>query len=531
MSNNNKKPPPVPRHISAASIDTNASGIAESTISLGLARFPEPPSSIPSTPIRSNYDTNSPSRSTFSQSSLPAISALRRVIPQAEASTTTNSPPFTNISPSFPTQTGNPIPSPPVDYSRPSTSQNTASIDWHNAASNLDVDDAEERLLPTSFITSLLQQNKDLRRQRRTSYGSDAFSGISEMTYPPLMNHNQPRPSVPSLPRHSPGRALPSPPQYKSQDSRPPPSAFPQSSKLSNRMSGDSETLHSAQGHPSAAISRGLNSSVAGITPATLYGYSGSSQISSTQDSDTLRSIEKGGYQNKLSTAYEAHYDMASSHAKDSSKLKNNASRDSVNRHSTHSTKSTSASFISRISGMSSLRRIIPWRKIKPLPPVPLIPNISVAAENAHRKADEATPLPELVNRAGILQAMLDNGQHPYDSVHHRFPNPAGMTYEEYEVEARKDGYLNLNTPITGSTTQPLTFRPSPNNQHVPREKVMTRKKRYIILISFIAIAVLAAIGAIVGVTLGRKKKPEFNCPGNFTGAECSLGKASLLRL
>ncbi|KAF9569666.1 hypothetical protein CPC08DRAFT_677297 [Agrocybe pediades] len=546
MSNNRSPPPPpVTRHISAASIDTNASGIAESTISLGLGRFPEPPSSIPSTPIRSNFGNNSPSRSTFGQSSLPAISALRRVLPQPQPSeVATHSPLSSNQSPSF--DPLNPHLSASDPLTRPTTSTNTTSIDWHNAASNLAVDAAEDRLLPTSFITTLLQQNKELRRQRRTSHGSDAFSGISEMTYPPPMSQYEPRANISNLVpagsshRHTPGRALPSPPQYKPQESRPPPSAFPQNSKVANRMSGDSETLHSAQGH--SAIVRGPDSSrmrdpsVVGIASAMLYGYSGSSQISSTQDSDTIRSMDKGGYQNKLSPTYESgdeldykghkiDPDFTTSPATDAHRrfLRENASRDpTASRNSLHSTRSTSASFMSRISGLS-LRRIIPWRRVKPLPPVPLIPNISVAAENAHRKADDSTPLPELVNRAGLLQVMLDNGQHPYNSLHdrHDIPNPVGMTYEEYEAEVKKEGFTS---PLASTMSKPMSFHPSPRGPYASPRNAPSRKKRCIILLSFIVIAVLAAIGAGVGATLGRKKTgPQFDCKGNFTGAGCSL--------
>ncbi len=94
----------VSRHVSAASVDTNASAIAESTISLGLSRFPEPPSSIPSTPIGTNFYGNSPASSlrSFARPSAPPVVPLRNFRPQDKQSNlATSSIPSTSSKPSF----------------------------------------------------------------------------------------------------------------------------------------------------------------------------------------------------------------------------------------------------------------------------------------------------------------------------------------------------------------------------------------------------------------------------------------------
>jgi len=145
------------RHLSSGSIDTTASGIAESTISLGLARFPEPPSSFPTPPLRSD----SPS----------TASVGRRPLPQRPVHSP-HSQTHTPLSPRSP-------------------------HDWHDGASSIAVDSKEERLLPASLITTLLQED------RRASTTSDAQSGISEMTYPPAnRTHPRTQPVPPSAWQH-----------------------------------------------------------------------------------------------------------------------------------------------------------------------------------------------------------------------------------------------------------------------------------------------------------------------------------------
>ena len=530
MSQQNRQPK-GPRHISAASLDTNASGIAESTISLGLSRFPSPPSSLPSTPRRSNFDTASPSRSSFNTTSivpLPKATKHERPTPSSTPATSlANAAP--SVIPSFSdAHVG--------EQPHPSTSSHISPYDWHGGVS-VDVDATEDRLLPTSFITSLLQENKDHRKTNRTSYASTALTNISEMTYPPLMNHSVSGNMISA--QYSSGRV---PPPHRLQDLLSPPSSFPQHSNLSNtsnRISGDSVTLHSTQGHPSmirtASISRTPvpGTFVVGVTPATLRNMSPSSQATSTHDSDTLRGMEKG-YQRKLSTAYESGDELLvnyksfnpdyspalpSTAGTQRRFLRDSSRPDPNTRNSMHSNKSAALSFLSRISGISSIRRVFVWRKVKPLPPVPIIPNIPISVEDAHRKEEELTPLPDLVNRAGVLRDLLDRDQHP----HHSFISQSGFPgrsapHDGYEHHPRNVDFLGYPRPASPRVLPPID-QPTISTNLVPG-----KNKRLCTVISIFIIAALAAVGAGVGATVGKNKQGKFDCPANFTGTSCHLG-------
>ncbi|KAH9486838.1 hypothetical protein JR316_0000903 [Psilocybe cubensis] len=517
MSINRKnRYPQGPRHVSGASLDTNASGIAESTISLGLSRFPEPPSSIPSTPLRTNFEAASPSRIAFGSPSLSPISPLRRAPPPPP-------PPRVPVIPSTdPSPSLDPITassSHPVSLASQPASSSASAVDWNDGASSIGLDAAEDRLLPTSFITSLLQENKELRKNKRSSYSSDAFSGISEMTYPPIVN--RPESSNSRYVSGKPG------PNQRLLDSRsPPPSSFPRpskaSTKSSNRQSDGSDTLHSIQGYPS--IGKVVNGNTSGgmYGPAPPYSKSASSQLSA----GSMGSVEKG-YQNKLSTAYEGDeqiLEYAKAHdwpvltEAQRRSARDDTSKDPLARDSVHSLKSMAPSFMSKISGIS-LRHILPWRRVKPLPPVPLIPNMTLAAQNAQRKEEETAPLPDLVNRADILREMLDNGHRPYDSSHNSvyqsLPNPAAMRYDQYEAEARRLGFQGGSVQTTS-----IHVDPSPT---VGRRRTSalafasTKKKRMYFIISVVLIAILAAIGTGVGISIGKKKSSQPSC----TDATC----------
>jgi len=518
--------PKGPRHISAASLDTNASGMAESTISLGLSRFPSPPSSIPSTPLRSNFDTPSPSRSNFNTSSIVPLRKATKHEGPTPSSITATCP--ADVPPSMILGFSD---AHIREQPHPSTSSHVSPYDWHEVAPSIDVDAMEDRLLPTSLITYLLQENKDHRKTNRTSYASTALTGISEMTYPPLMNHSVSGNMISAT--YSSGRV---PPPNRPQNLLSPPSSFPQHSNLSitsNRISGDSETLHSTQGHPpiirTASISRTLvpGTSIVGITPATLRNVFPSSQATSTHDSDTQRGMEKD-LQRKLSTTYESGDELLVNYKSfnpdysaalpstggTQRRFLEDSSRPDLNaRDSIHSNKSAAPSFFSRISGISSIRRVFALRKVKPLPPVPIIPNIPTSVEDALQKEEELAPLPNLVNRTGVLRDFLDRGQHPQPGLANR---SAPYDRDCYEHQPRKVVYLRPTPP-----------RVLPSNGHptISANLVPKKNKRLCMVISIFIIAALAALGAGVGATVGKNKKGKFNCPANLTGTSCTLGK------
>lgn len=467
------------RHIPAASLDTNASGIADSTISNGslrLSQFPRPPSSIPTL---SEFGIPSPSRSLFSNSLQPSAQPSASPHPSQGFSGNT-------LTPS----------SPPSPY------------DWHEGASSIDVDATEDRLLPTSFITSLLQQNSDLRKARRTSYASDAVSGISEITYPPPFNY-------------PPGR------NHRPYGARNPPSAFAPIPE-NNRISGDSETLHSTQEHSAilrtASVSRGVRvhgASVVGVAPATLH------NISSRyfdQDPERHDSIRKGGLR-EIDDDSIVDYKVSNSNR--SSALPSLAGTQRLFfgnntrqpppqqfRESVHSSRSAAPSFISRISLANSLRRAFTWRRVKPLPPVPTVPHIPIATENEHRKAEESTPLPNLINRAGVLHKLLENGQHPHRSFtsYHGLPLSGGDT-TAFEV--------NSDSTPSNAWQASASVLPTEARSRSRPWSLFWNNKRICLSLTLLIGALL--VGIITAVVITQRKHHSATCTNDLVGAACNL--------
>lgn len=482
------------RHIPAPSLDTNASGIADSTISNGswrLSQFPPPPSSIP-TP--SEFGTPSPSRSLFSFSQPSAHPSASPSRSQGFSGNT--------LTPS----------SPPSPY------------DWHEGASSIDVDATEDRLLPTSFITSLLQQDSDLRKARRTSYASDAVSGISEITYPPPFNYPD---ADSSSSRYLPGR------HHRPYGARNPPSAFAPIPE-NNRISGDSETLHSTQEHSvilrTASVSRGLRvhgASVVGVAPATLHNIS---SRYSDQDPDRHDSIRKGGLReidddSIVDYKVSANRTALPSLAGTQRLVFGNSTRQPPPpqfRESVHSSRSVAPSFISRISLANSLRRAFTWRRVKPLPPVPTVPHIPIATENEHRKAEESTPLPNLINRAGILHNLLEKGHHPHHSFpsYHGLPLSGGVTTA---FEVNKDSSPS-NVWQASASALPTQAR----SRSRPWSPFWNNKR---ICLSLTLLIGVLLVGIITAVVMTQRNHHSSTCANDLAGAACNLNSTCVCTL
>jgi hypothetical protein len=525
-----RRPSRSSRHAPSASQDTNASGIADSTISYGeslrLSQFPNPPASIPSTPILSEFGTPSPGHSAFNLHIAPLVPQRKHQSnsnagPSAASSSSahlnstarTESPVYSTHSQATTThhQTRDLYPHPP------STAHTLSPYDWHDGASSIGMDATEDRLLSTSFITSLLQEHAGTRANHRASYGSDALSGFSEMTYPPLASSFSDDQSS----RRSPSaRTLPQRPQ----GARPPPSAFNPIPESPDRLSGDSATLYSNMDHnPSvlrkASISRLHNTqgaSVVGMMPATLHSVSKNGGIPSYRDPDDM-SQYKGGYS---SLPYP--YTPARS-PKDSSQTPQN-------RGSMHSAKSAVPSFISRISSHSSVRRVLAWRRVKPLPPVPTIPNIPIATEIEQRRVDESRPLPELVNRAGALQGLLEKGYHPHRSLNSHYVTPKGegliSAFDDGDTIIRGDSSVDVqHDDGSGKPLRNLTINRHnvSDNSRFKENIIPKKKKRTLIVLGAFLVVALAAVGTAVGISLHRKGNALPTCSGNLVGATCNL--------
>ncbi|KAG6849871.1 hypothetical protein H0H93_004220 [Arthromyces matolae] len=493
-------------HVAARSQDTTASGLAESTIS--FSQFPQPPASIPSTPILSEAGSLSPSRSNFTPRTAPSGLSRPLPVPRAPNPDNFSFPPKTKGTSNF---SGTVSPSElsaasSSNYQRPNVS--VSPYDWHDGASTIGMDVTEDRLLSTSFITSLLQQSSPSGTQRK-SFASDAGSGFSEMTYPPLAS------SYPNFPTASPSTSTRQ--IVHRPAARPPPSSFAPIYESPDRLSGDSSTLYGVDQDALVLRKAGLGhrvqgNSVVGIPSATFHELpsplhdDGSSPVYS--DSQAFIPRNHDGSTAKVRTGGPTH---------------NSRNRDSV-----HSTKSVVSSFISRLSSHRSIRRILTWRQGKPLPPVPLIPHISLATELEHRRADEMAPLPDLVNRADALEEYLEKGYHPHRS----------LTSYSYYVTNKGQG-LSSTIDDTDTVLRPSAGKsPSP----VPRFQIQTqpalskrvatitpKRRRTLILIAVFLVISLAAIATAIGITVGRRSASTPVCPTNLAGATCNLRQCDAL--
>ncbi|TFK30537.1 hypothetical protein FA15DRAFT_607913 [Coprinopsis marcescibilis] len=521
------------RHVPKPSIDTNASGLAESTIS--YSQFPPPPSEIPLTPIRGSSSTTSSPAGTPVISTRPLVP---RKGPPSAKSQRSIAEPSARITPK-----GSPrIPTGPYRPHGAQPHPTTSASDWHDGASSIDVDPDEARLLPTSFITSLLQENKELRRANRKSYASDAFSGISEMTYPPpVPYYREDLSRAPSTSRHA--KAA-----YRAAG-RAPPSAFAPIRENNSRMSSDSETLHSMQGHSSMGRNVNLPRSagadgptVVGIASATLRSIASSSRPESMQTVPMSISDEK-----------EIAYGLSNQSMDDDSIMRFKAQADqqpppslAPPPYATHrrfrntaqpgptpeirqSVHSVAPSFVSRLSMPASVRRLFNWRK-KPLPPVPRIPDISLAMERQTRRAEESAPLPELATRAEALHTMLEKGYQPHHSISSYSELQAPNESHHYPQDTM--GTYDSSKPLRPLYYSDFAMKHEPEPDHLsfgdgelpPNTSCCARiSKRTWIAIAIFVTAAIAGIIAAAVVVAQRNQAVEHTCPPRLAGISCNL--------
>ena len=483
-------------HGPSRSIDTNASANAESTISLGLSMFPEPPSSTPSTPLRSEFGgTPSPSRTNFPQSvhlnspQRPSMHTGRSNLSSLHTA---------NRGRSFKTNS-TPFYAPHAKDGVPGSSQSPSAYD-SNGTSTIDVETTEERVLPTSVITASLQENK---AQRRIEL--DTMNGISEITYPPLLDQLDSDNALYAY--NSSGRPL---------TPHIPPPASMQARKPFNRISGDSETLH-FQGHTpiirTASVSRGVflpGASVVGMAPATLCNVSGTSS-SSVDGLSIDKSSHRLTYETDLSDSKT--FDSLSPFLSTTGTRRALRSKPAEPHFKDKVVDPAPTSLLSRLSGIS-LRSL---KKAKPLPAVPEFPHTMGFAQQRH---DESAPLPELISRAIALRDQLGKGQNPRhsDVLSARLSAPRGV---------QGAGGLKPETISMATTSHLSSSHTIPSAKHQPTvtDASASRKKRIYFLIFFIVVVVLAAIGTGVGVSVASRKEQRLpTCAGNLTGVACNLG-------
>ncbi|KAG7450411.1 uncharacterized protein BT62DRAFT_1072492 [Guyanagaster necrorhizus] len=491
------------RHVSTASLDTSASGIADSTISNGeslrLSQFPQPPSSIPTTPLRAEFAPPSPN-----------IPTVRTII----APLFLHQPTTSQTSPSLPSGSASTNYRLPASYSSPYSGSGTIyPHDWYDGASSVDVDDAEDRLLSTSFITSLLQEHlapSPNSAGRRFSTGSDAFSGVSEMTYPPTSRYpdSVDRPSLPPPPSIPPR----SPPPRKPQGARPqkqPPTSFA-SKVLPNSDYSDSLCSEQEDNLPtiirSASFSRGVTvpgASVVGVAPATLRAISIHSDGCGSDYKQFVRS----------------------SSALPLTKPRLSLARPE-SRQSTHSNHSAAPPFFSRVSstGKSIAQRIPTWSRTKPLPPVPIIPHIPIAAEVANRRKEAVIPLSDLAARAGTLNNMLEKGYYPHDSrTFYHFDSRTGVFSASNGSAIPTNGDPSQTHPNRKSQRGSIFHSLESSGSETTKSTLHFFRKKKLIIFAIFAAAALIIIGVAVGVTVGRKGQDAHHCAAGLAGTACNL--------
>lgn len=495
-------------HTSKPSLETNASGFAESAIS--FSAFPEPPTSIPSTPVRSVFGEPSspsssnphfpgPSRQTSYQATTNYIPPLPSHLPRFAGLESTRHHVLTNDK----RENGSSSVSPSA----------LSPYDWHEGASSIHVDAAEDRLLSTSFITSLLRENTG--PLNRSSYSSDAMSGISEMTYPPKY------PNTNSLRDLS----LQLPPTQSRRESRRGPSSRPVGARAPSsylfRQGSQSRAVGGAQHSPHATTTPANGPSTSRLEQDQAITRSGSELSHTTLIEQSERDEKYGeklavysevdesddsGYPGDTNSNSTSGFATSQTNLAQRHQTRKNVT-DSRPRESVISAKSATPSFLSRISSVRSIRRALTWRR-KPLPAVPIISNVPIAAEREHRKREEETPLPELVHRADRLHTLLEKGFHPHNSLASPYAAKTELFTPNFDDAETMTRYKHGR----------LSHQPPPSRIL----KWLQERKMWVIIGIFVLVAVVA-IGTAVGVTAKANKVRKSSCPANTGGAKCNL--------
>lgn len=511
MSKSNALRPEPHKHASKPSLDTNASGIAESAIS--YSAFPEPPSSIPTTPIRSVFGSPSPSLRipVHPLSGSPQVTAGSISPSSNRFSRSTFDRDSTRA---LISQQGR------WDNDTKSGSGSISAHDWHEGASSIDVDAAEDRLLPTSFITSLLQENAGPRGADRASYSSDAISGISEMTYPPRNPYINSLRDSSAIPSRNPSRRQ----SLRAPLPRPVGGRSPSSGHFQGRRNGAGNSYDHDSTQPASTPQRSssrpghsqtLARSGSALSQSTLINEQSESNgkpggklavYSEVDESD--EGGHQDAYPNSSSGFAASGTNLAQQHPAQGASF-NPCTRDSI-----HSNRSAAPSFISRISSLRYVQRALTRRR-KPLPPVPTIPHIPIAMEREHRRMEEQAPLPDLVNRANHLHGLLEKGYHPHQSIS-SCPTKSEQFTTSFEDAETSAQYHNRHQ--NRKRSPPF---------HSRAIVWLKDNKIWVVLGVFVIIAIIA-IGSAVGVTARRNKVQKSSCPANVGGVGCNLSMCVL---
>ncbi|KNZ78850.1 hypothetical protein J132_09593 [Termitomyces sp. J132] len=489
--------------------------MAESTIS--VSQFPQPPASLPSTLILSEFGSPFPTRSNLSPRSAP-LGPRKPLTPGASnASTYSFAPKNSKNKTSELDSSGRSGLSGTSTFRPPSPHLPSSSVppsDQYDGISSIGMDATEDRLLSTSFITSLLKENSSFRANKRQFFASDALSNFSEMTYPPLAS-SYATDTIGAAGSSSFDMRLPT---DKDQAGQPPLGPLASIHESPIPALGDSATLYRADPDPSVPRK--------------------ASFIQKVQRNSEIYNLPSDHIPSHHDGSNPVHSDPHACLALDSIGVvtprfpRPTTTSDLQDRNSMHSTKSVVTSFVSRLSSHHSIKRVLAWKKVKPLPPVPLIAHIPIATELDYRRAEEMACLSDLVNRANTLEGYLKKGYQPHQSVtsflYHAIRSGEGLV-------APVDDADTVLPDTTGRTTPAARFRVPTQPQWSRYSKSVVsvgpaplKKRRNSILLGAFFIVCLVAAGTAVGITIGRKKASTAVCPTNRAGAACNLNSTCI---
>lgn len=537
----------------ANSIGTNASGLSMGDAE-SLSHFPTPPEETPSISMRlehgkiySNSPPVTPSRE-YSQRSLDSGGSTPRRQPSKpgsvkshHTSTSTSSSPsrrgFTyndyGLAPPVP-------PLAPIRRKHHLTDKTAPRDEWHQGSSRIIVDDAEERMLPTSLITNLLSSTADnlSRNQYPPSHlTNDGMSAISEMTYPPpagvvrtsLVHANPPYPGSPS--KSAKGE----------HSSNKPPSTF---LTLDDDESPIGSTATFDSYGPSvirtASMTRKLGArgaSVVGLASGKIR------RVASTSRSPSIN-MPRGKRSDPDDEPDVQRLIMPNLHVGPSSGPYSPARRSSVGFPPDDPTNGPAQAINQNQNGTSFLSSLVPqfslekrqstpsskqavggWFAQKALPRAPLRQDMSLGDEEAH-KQENSLPLPALISPAGELQGMLEKDQHPHHSISSSPTNGgyglASPTWEsKYEDVPGHNTLGDLTSVPRGTPNAWIGHPDNPKAQRAP----MTRKQKIIAIVGGSILFIALVLGISLGLVLPNMKHSSPICSAGLTGKACNLSE------
>ena len=476
------------RHRTGLSVTTAASGIADSTISTGtidalhsqLSYFPPPPSELP-TPT-------TPKSHGFLIPVAPLKLSPRNPHPDAPAESSRH-PPLPRPPVHHPPEEQTPKNDTPrqvrrqpslTTYATNGTVGSLSPFDWHEGSSSIDIDPPDDRMLPVSFITSLISaSDHGSPRSNPASISHpqssaqlfsggnnlDAMSSVSDATYPP---HNYP-------------------PPHKT---IPPGAAYLESSGRSTKTNSiGTRTSDADHGGPSAG------SHTPFVNPLNEYG---------PIEEDPMGELQARGEPLKLYSGANA--------------LKQSPGGRRQSLVSTRTTRSYVSSLISKLSRTASRKQ----PTSKPLPPVPTIP--PQLRREDYQKFEESMPLPQLASRADVLSKMLARGYRPESNYSPSNPSPMDVHLSGISENPAVPRSAWPPVPEAQSYGYRLEKGATSNRPVGFWDRLIAKFGKRRITVTLIVIAVLLIVLAVLLGVLLKKKSTLPECPAGKTGTDCDIG-------